>query len=598
MILGNGRLGKQLRNKLEASGIQVRAVFEIPQAGLEKLGQLAELIVCVDEIADLSEQLERIGESCKRNAIFSKKSLDVFLLSAKPNRRINDELIASVQSKYSLRIRVLSIPSLAARRLLRRYPLHLSADVVFEQTVHVLVVGFSELGKAIAVHAMRLAHFGLSNPWITIADAQLEHCRSEFLSEFPEAGSVAEFHFIDLDLSDFTPDVPVTSAYVCLTDGLDSELRIKPLLESLQHRQKACPPVFREIADFQISDNVSDWDGRVYPFSTLSEVCDPGVLLSDREDELARIVHDYYRDSIVAQGRSLDETPAGEPWESLDESYRQASRHQADHMPAKMAAIDCRFVAEGESEFFVFYPQEVEKLARIEHDRWSADRYLNGWKYGPVRDNDEKIHPELIAYDDLTEDMKDLDRYTVRLMPALLGRQGLAIKRNLIVAIVCRSKECTPGKSYIRSIDSVLKRLTERYPDQALVLAVDIGDQNQRILANRAREKYRVALWALICETLALVIEGAGSGQGKIECLELLACSERRICLAGTDEMKRWLHQRADIGLILGQLDKGNLIRCGLEMPIPDVDPMSGFTMPRQIRLDPKSGATGWSFEY
>ncbi|MCI0653843.1 MAG: hypothetical protein L0Y39_05130 [Methylococcaceae bacterium] len=598
LIFGAGPTAERLRAMPGASGLVLRTVSDLRKSRLEKSARFGGMILCTDESGEWPLVLESLGEFCKQNSGFSKNPFRVTLLSAKRNPPVDPSAVPGAMQTYALWIRVLSIPNIAARRLLRRYPLHLGADGAFGQAVHVLIAGFSDLGVAIALHAMRMAHYGSGRPGFTFACTDPERQRGDFLSEFPEALRVAEIHFVDLDLRDLKTDIPVTSVYLCEKTASEESIRIARFIESLRRRQNASPPIFLEIGDARTTPDFSIWDGQTYPFSALSEVCESDVLFGDREDDLARIVHDYYRDSIAAQGRPLEGNPAGESWARLDESYRQACRHQADHMLAKAAAIDCRLVPEQESEFFVFDPREVEKLARIEHDRWSADRHLNGWKFGPVRDNDKKIHPELIPYDNLSEDMKDLDRYTVRLMPALLGRKGLAVRRNLIVAVIASPDRGRPGNRYIQSIDSVFKRLTGRNPDRTLVLAIDLADESQRILARRANEKFRAAVWSLIGEPLDNLLTGPGSEPHRIACLEMLAHSERRICLAGRNEIAGWQRRRANVVLILERAAWQNRGRTAPDFPPADVDQSAACTGLRQVRLDPETGYTGWSFEY
>jgi hypothetical protein len=567
-------------------------------SGLEKFARFRGAILCIDEIGELAPVLETLGELCKMNRRFSNNPLPVALLSEKRIPPIDQSVGLCAARSYSIRMRVLSIPTIAARTLLRRYPLHLGADGTFGQVVHVLVGGCSDLAIAIALHAMRMAHYGSGRPRVTIASPDPKRRRDEFLAEFPEAPRAAEVQFVDPDLSELKAGIPVTSVYLCEESLSEDRVRISRFLDSLRRVQDGSPPIFREIGDATTTGEIAHWDGRTYPFSALSEVCEADILFGDREDELARVVHDYYRDSIAAQGRPLDGNPAAAPWPGLDESYRQASRHQADHMAAKAAVIDCRFVASQESEFFVFDPREVEKLARIEHDRWSADRHLNGWKYGPVRDNEKKIHPELIPYDGLSEDMKDLDRYTVRLMSALLGRKGLAIRRNLIVALVTAYDCGAFGSPCLQSLDSVFQRLTQRYPDRTLVVAIDWSDRSQRILAGRAIRKFRAALWSLIVGPLDLLLTGAGQERERTARLEMLALSERRIGLAGPQEISEWRRQRADVVLILERAAGQGGARPAPEISEGEGHQNAAFAGLRRVRLDPQTGFTGWSFEY
>ena len=46
---------------------------------------------------------------------------------------------------------------------------------------------------------------------------------------------------------------------------------------------------------------------------------------------------------------------------------------------------------------------EPEKLRRIEHERWRRFHILNNWRYGVVRDELKRLHPDLAAFDALPE---------------------------------------------------------------------------------------------------------------------------------------------------------------------------------------------------
>ena len=59
---------------------------------------------------------------------------------------------------------------------------------------------------------------------------------------------------------------------------------------------------------------------------------------------------------------------------------------------------------------------ECEELAELEHERWNAQRRMNGWRWGAVASKDEarRIHPDLVAYDRLIDETKEYDRAIVR----------------------------------------------------------------------------------------------------------------------------------------------------------------------------------------
>lgn len=51
-----------------------------------------------------------------------------------------------------------------------------------------------------------------------------------------------------------------------------------------------------------------------------------------------------------------------------------------------------------------------EAIAENAHEVWAQTRKLEGWKYGPKRDDEKKLHPDLVPYHLLPESEKKYDR--------------------------------------------------------------------------------------------------------------------------------------------------------------------------------------------
>ena len=95
-----------------------------------------------------------------------------------------------------------------------------------------------------------------------------------------------------------------------------------------------------------------------------------------------------------------------------------------------MRAVDyCIVPKQALADSLVLLPDQLELLARMEHDRWWADRVLDGWTHNAVRDNKRKFHPNLVPYKELTEPIKQLDRDSVLQMIEILDNEGLTIAR-------------------------------------------------------------------------------------------------------------------------------------------------------------------------
>lgn len=54
----------------------------------------------------------------------------------------------------------------------------------------------------------------------------------------------------------------------------------------------------------------------------------------------------------------------------------------------------------------------TELLAENAHELWAAERIAQGWSYGPQRDDERKLHPCLVPYDELPENERTFDRVT------------------------------------------------------------------------------------------------------------------------------------------------------------------------------------------
>ena len=63
----------------------------------------------------------------------------------------------------------------------------------------------------------------------------------------------------------------------------------------------------------------------------------------------------------------------------------------------------------------------------MEHGRWVVERTKSGWRYAQVRDNDRKLRPSLISWEDLPEDEKQKDYDAVLQIPVYLKACGLKI---------------------------------------------------------------------------------------------------------------------------------------------------------------------------
>ncbi len=70
-----------------------------------------------------------------------------------------------------------------------------------------------------------------------------------------------------------------------------------------------------------------------------------------------------------------------------------------------------------------------EQLAKNAHDVWAVGRLNDGWTYGDHRDDEKKLHPCLIPYEELSESEKEYDRNTSMESLKLIIKLGYKITK-------------------------------------------------------------------------------------------------------------------------------------------------------------------------
>ena len=50
-----------------------------------------------------------------------------------------------------------------------------------------------------------------------------------------------------------------------------------------------------------------------------------------------------------------------------------------------------------------------ESSPELSHDEWLKEKEVDGWSYGPVKDDEAKTHPCCVAYEDLPADQRRKD---------------------------------------------------------------------------------------------------------------------------------------------------------------------------------------------
>ena len=354
--------------------------------------------------------------------------------------------------------------SVIARYTLARDPLFVMAHARKQRRVHAVVIGFGDLGERLHDQIMLTSVAGsLDLPRVTVLDRHAARCEREFRARRPAVLDSLETEFVEFDVgldllegAEAPPQLEklrapedslaITAIFLALPTDAEN-LRAALLLRRHSERNgNLRAPIFYRS---RLSPGESDVLGtggnfglptRFVPMRISSDALLKEVADTDGRDDLARALHEGY---LLGEGKSAE---AAVSWAQLSEPLRRANIHAADHLPAKLWSLgfDISELLPGQIPTFDDAAKQwlfgkpgvapspdalasVAALAKLEHDRWMIERKLDGWAYGPVRDNMRQLHPKLVSWEELlrnspAEVTKDTEQ--VWSMLRLVGARG------------------------------------------------------------------------------------------------------------------------------------------------------------------------------
>jgi TrkA-N domain/RyR domain len=309
---------------------------------------------------------------------------------------------------------------------------------------HLVILGAGRFATALVLEAARRWRLDRTHPAgrirITLVAPDADTQTAALNARHPVLATTCELTVYPTDPSD--PEGPApppagdqadhpTAAVVCLGEDGAS---LRATLLSRRVLPEECPVIVctigRSSVAYLLNQSASGMLANVEGFSLLDRVCRPEVLLNGRRETLAQAIHADYARRRREQGASPDD-PALAVWEVLPEALRASNRAQAADLGNKLRTVGCELVpaTDWDPPPLPFTEAEVEHLADLEHQRWEAERRQDGWHLAPVRDPVRKLSPYLVPWEDLPEEIKDLDRDAIRALPTFLARAGFAIVR-------------------------------------------------------------------------------------------------------------------------------------------------------------------------
>ena len=279
--------------------------------------------------------------------------------------------------------------------------------------VHLLIVGFREMGEAVLLQAAKLGVFPEGEKLkFTILDQNIHIQKDNFMYRYPNIEEICDITFKELELDNLLElkkilideDLQnVTAIFLCLDDK-SLEIQYKDCLISELEYEKI--PMYIHIDDneevIKLPTNYP-----IFAFGLVENLSNREFIVNEKLDDLARLIHDDFRSLFK-------EMPE---WDNLVNFKKESNRLQADHNLIKLRIINRRIAHfKGKSpRDFKFTDEELELLARMEHNRWCAEQYIY------LKDLTKEASEDLKPFDELPEIEKEKDYNAVKKIPSLLA---------------------------------------------------------------------------------------------------------------------------------------------------------------------------------
>ena len=313
------------------------------------------------------------------------------------------------------------------------------------ENVHLVVIGFGQMGQALAAQAARICHYANGKKTrITVFDETgkgenifRSHCNVRTIPdiELNVINQAAEAEDTRKFLRGLAADEnQITSIAVCISNP---DTAISVALSLPQEILLADIPL---LIWQETRSGLSDLAAKLMKNPKWKDIRFFGMLhecfgLDNRLDILAREIHENYR-----KAAGIEYVKA---WEEIDERNKWANRYQADSYAELLSSAGYHFEPAIGEDNMLAADDNLEWFAEREHDRWSAEKFIAGWRQADFssckskmerktkRDNFRLIHINLAPFaelDDIQDGSKQKDRDVILNICTLLKAEGINLQ--------------------------------------------------------------------------------------------------------------------------------------------------------------------------
>lgn len=312
------------------------------------------------------------------------------------------QLFGTLKSNFDGRI--IDINNIGMRNILNSYPPDQYAvgkfgrEYLFEEPVVIAVAGEGTMCIAMLKQICALCHYpNMQKNVVHVLTPNQDNLQAQILNEIPVIRNLIDLVICDIrDQEKVLGLKKLSILYICFDDHIQGyRYLMQALQQEIDKHAKVllAIPQYSTLSDLlQESDLTEKFKNQVTFYQLYDQICNDSIIKGGNSDELAGEFHKDYCEKHDKQSLNRNTVP----WESLEEEIRDSNRNQVEHMHIKLRVygIDEELTEE-----------QVEILAHMEHNRWYAEKRLEGYVLGH-RDDDRRIHSLLVPWKELSKDDK------------------------------------------------------------------------------------------------------------------------------------------------------------------------------------------------
>ena len=345
------------------------------------------------------------------------------------------------------------------------------------QEFNMILVGDSDLAVELVYHIALLSALPNENRLtLYLVGLNSEKFKNRVKKIFPKIEKIPHLKLktieIDIDTLEFYEDKVweskhLTNIFIATTDEernleITINLQDTTYIKTIGHKKFNTKVLFALYHNLGLAEEIDKNQKafkNFYSFGNIAKTSTKEILFDEEFDKIAKLIHNDYKGEKDVLNNALKRE-----WITTSQHKQDSNKTQALHLDIKLLAFGFKREASTKdlnellqlnkkifyrkleddkkmkkridnfraTDFPTSFTTIIDKVARAEHNRWSAFHYLNGWDYSLDRNDNAKEHDCLQPFENFTTDKTKktykYDLISVYFIPNYLARAGFEIK--------------------------------------------------------------------------------------------------------------------------------------------------------------------------